>query len=402
MLVSGAEAGLLYHDLAATALDWLYNRTDGDKHGRLVFSRNSTKNSQFGKDVFGKFMISKMGAGMDCGTLRRRMEINAANAEEKGYISPHDRSLVSCLLQHSGKTAGLDYSDGGHVEAEECEREPSEETGDKGTAMNIKTIAEKWEDQQENARNPAVDPKVPLHFTRFLDGDNWNFRVGNCVTITPYEWLSAPDGRDWCVSWDAALTDEEKAFVMDKFELFAAHFEPGAAEARRLLDQADHDYLSVEVANLRTTEHKLITRIKALEDAAAAESDSGDGDPEWLHEVMEAADNLKYWNCRTVGYITRFQLALIEAARNKPAEVSANEIAAFIKYNDLGEWLQKKTVPPPADESDSESEYEQSDDEEEETVRAAVGAILKAISKPRARNTQAQRGRAHKKSRYTQ
>ena len=68
----------------------------------------------------------------------------------------------------------------------------------------------------------------------------------------------------------------------------------------------------------------------------------------------------------------------------------------------MGEWLQKKTVPPPADESDSESEYEQSDDEEEETVRAAVGAILKAISKPRARNTQAQRGRARKKSRYTQ
>ena len=418
-----SNAGLLYHDFAATALDWLYRRTDGDKHGRLVFSRNSKKNSMFGKDVFGKFMIDKLGAGMDCGSLRKRMEINAANAEEKGYISPHDRSLVSCLLQHSGKTAGLDYSDGGHVEAEECEREPSEETGDKGTAMNIKTIAEKWEDQQENARNPAVDPKVPLHFTRFLDGDNWNFGVGNCVTVTPYEWLSAPDGRGWCVSWDAALTDEEKAFVMDKFELFAAHFEPGAAEARRLLDQADHDYLSVEVANLRTTEHKLITRIKALEDAAAAESDSGDGDPEWLHEVMEAADNLKYWNCRTVGYITRFQLALIEAARNKPAEVSANEIAAFTKYNDLGEWLraevsaneiaafteyndlgeclQKKTVPPPADESDSESEYEQSDDEEEETVRAAVGAILKAISKPRARNT-AQRGRARKKSRYTQ
>ena len=81
--------------------------------------------------------------------------------------------------------------------------------------------------------------------------------------------------------------------------------------------------------------------------------------------------------------------------------MSANEIAAFTEYNDLGECLQKKTVPPPADESDSESEYEESDDEEE-TVRAAVGAILKAISKPRARNTQAQRGRAHKKSRYTQ
>ena len=425
-----SKAGLLYHDYAATALDWLYRHTDGDTHGRLVFSRNSKKNSQFGKDVFGKFMIEKLGAGMDCGSLRRRMEINAAMAAEQKRISPHDRSLVSCCLQHRGKTAGLDYSDGGHeVEEREPELSPggstansseeeevhieeadpgqnADETGSNGTAMTIKTIVEKWEDQQENVRDPAVDPKVPLHFTRFLDGDDENFDTGNCITITPYEWFSASNGRDWCVSWDqyawpdAALTDEEKAFVMDKFELFAAHFEPGAAEARRLLDQADHDYLSVEVAKLRTTEHKLIGRIKALEDAAA-KSDSGDGNPEWLHEVMEAADDLKYDNCRTEGDIVRFQLALAKAARKKPAEVSANENAAYIKYHDLAEWLKKKTEPPPGDESDSESEYEESDDEEE-TVRAAISAVLAAMAKPRARKKSQRGGAGKKKSRYTQ
>ena len=78
----------MYNDYAATALDWLYNRTDGDKHGRLVFSRNSKKNSQFGKDVFGKFMIEKLGVGMDCGSLRRRLEINAAMAVTIDRLCP--------------------------------------------------------------------------------------------------------------------------------------------------------------------------------------------------------------------------------------------------------------------------------------------------------------------------
>jgi hypothetical protein len=317
-----SRAGILYHDYAATALDWLYRHTDGDTHGRLVFSRNSKKNIQFGKDVFGKFMIEKLGAGMDCGSLRRRMEINAAMAAEQKRISPHDRSLVSCCLQHRGKTAGLDYSDGGHeVEEREPELSPggsiansseeeevhieeadpgqnADETGGNGTAMTIKTIVEKWEDQ------------------------------------------------------------------------------------------------------LRTTEHKLIGRIKALEDAAA-KSDSGDGNPEWLHEVMEAADDLKYDNCRTEGDIVRFQLALAKAARKKPAEVSANENAAYIKYHDLAEWLKKKTEPPPGDESDDEEEYEESDDEEE-TVRAAISAVLAAMAKPRARKRSQRGGAGKKKSRYTQ
>ena len=149
------------------------------------------------------------------------------------------------------------------------------------TAMNVKAIVKKWEDEQEDARNPAVDPKLPLHFTRFLDGDDEHFVVGNCVETTPFEWLSAPDGRDWCVSWDAALTDEEKAFVMDKFEDFAAHFRPGAAEARRLLDQAANDHLTIEVATLTAKVTALRTRINALEDTDAdtGSVDDTDTDP---------------------------------------------------------------------------------------------------------------------------
>ena len=59
--------------LAATALDWLYSRTKGDKDGRLVFSRSETKDSPFGKAVFGTYMKEQyQGAkDMDCGALRR-------------------------------------------------------------------------------------------------------------------------------------------------------------------------------------------------------------------------------------------------------------------------------------------------------------------------------------------
>ena len=46
----------------------------------------------------------------------------------------------------------------------------------------------------------------------------------------------------------------------------------------------------------------------------AAASDSS-----WLKDLAEEAEHLAYDNCRTEGDITRFQLALIKAARNKPS-----------------------------------------------------------------------------------
>jgi hypothetical protein len=171
--------------------------------------------------------------------------------------------------------------------------------------------------------------------------------------VTPYEWFSAADGRDWCVPFEQgagntdqqrawALTGEEQAFVLSNFELFAAHFE--AAQPRLVRQNAvteDEDF-----------------------DGGDDDEDFGGGDSSeepssWLKDLAEEAEHLAYDNCRTEGDITRFQLALIKAARNKPVEVSANENAAYIKYHDLGEWLKKKTEPPPGDESDSDSEYEQ-------------------------------------------
>ena len=71
------------------------------------------------------------------------------------------------------------------------------------------------------------------------------------------------------MSWGSALTDEDKDFVMGNIGLFAAHFEPGAEEARRMLDQAANDHLTIEVATLTAKVTALRTRINALEDTDA-------------------------------------------------------------------------------------------------------------------------------------
>ena len=266
----------------------------------------------------------------------------------------------------------------------------------------LKTIVQKWEDQQENVRDPAVDPKVPLNFTRFLDGDDDNFMSGNCITITPYEWFSAPDGRGWCVSWDhyvhadATLTDKEKSFVMDKFELFATHFEPGAAEARRLLDQADHDYLNANISKLTTQNHSLRQRIEALEAAATAGSaDAGKADQaktqpadiNWLKEVIDTAEDFKYENCRTPGDIVRFKLAIARAALKRPASMTRNDQVAWAKYNELADWIE----PTPAEDiSSDESETESdSDDCVADDVLAALrqGFVLKPRARRRGAST---------------
>ena len=77
--------------------------------------------------------------------------------------------------------------------------------------------------------------------------------------MTPYEWFSAADGRDWCVPFEQdagntdqqrawALTGEEQAFVLSNFELFAAHFK--AAQPRLVRQNAvteDEDFDDDEV-----------------------------------------------------------------------------------------------------------------------------------------------------------
>ena len=121
---------------------------------------------------------------------------------------------------------------------------------------------------------------------------------------------------------------------------------------------------------------------------------------DWLKEVIEAAEEFKYDNCRTTGDVVRFKLVLARAALNQPRVMSIGENAAWAKYNDLIHYIQTAEDSHDA-ETISESESE-SEDEDEETVRAAVGAVLKAISKPRARKNQGVMRRANKKSRHSQ
>ena len=98
----------------------------------------------------------------------------------------------------------------------------------------LKAIVDKWTVAWETARG-CDDDGASLSFHRFLNGDTTDFSTHNCITVTPYEWFSAADGRDWCVLFaqDAcntdqqrtwALTEEEQAFVLSNFPLFAAHF----------------------------------------------------------------------------------------------------------------------------------------------------------------------------------
>ena len=115
--------------LAATALDWLYNRTKGDTAGRLVFSRSETEDSPFGKSVFGTYMKEqyKGTKDMDCGALRKRIEIMANQLLKAEKITAADRALVSTLLQHKAETAALDYLPAGDTELTESEPEPAPE-----------------------------------------------------------------------------------------------------------------------------------------------------------------------------------------------------------------------------------------------------------------------------------
>jgi hypothetical protein len=186
---------------------------------------------------------------------------------------------------------------------------------------------------------------------------------------------------------DAALTDEEKAFVMDNFDLFAAHFEPRAAESRRLLDDATTNFLQGEIGKLRT-------RINALEDKSDARSKPAE---HWLHPVRTAAAELQDGMTRCA--VVRLKLAIAEAARNMPARPETmtqsyiNDDSAWIKYQELAEWAMKSTLSDSDDDSsddsgddsgedtDDDSEDEGLDVEEALEVLARHGFALK----PRAR-----------------
>ena len=85
-----------------------------------VPSRSDSKDSVFGKSVFGAYMREqyKGNKEMDCGALRKRIEITASQLADAGRITLADRALVSNLLQHKAQTAALDYLPAGDTEPE--------------------------------------------------------------------------------------------------------------------------------------------------------------------------------------------------------------------------------------------------------------------------------------------
>eukprot|EP01046_Picozoa_sp_COSAG06_P071190 COSAG06_NODE_20254_length_802_cov_1.773826_2_plen_117_part_00 len=103
----------------------------------------------------------------------------------------------------------------------------------------IKNIVAKWQ-VGVNRSWDGDGEQPPITFSRFLDGDEGNFMGDNCIEVTPYEWFSAPDGRDWCVPFaqdkgaspagDISLTGEEVAFVWNNFDALATFFAPQVSQ----------------------------------------------------------------------------------------------------------------------------------------------------------------------------
>lgn len=107
---------------------------------------------------------------------------------------------------------------------------------DELASMSLACIVAKWQ-AGANRSWDGEGEQPPIEFTRFLDGCVDNYMTNNCVTVTPHQWFSAPDGHDWCVPFtqrfsaqggadDISLTATEEAFVLENFGAFAKHFEP--------------------------------------------------------------------------------------------------------------------------------------------------------------------------------
>ena len=286
-LTAIGQTRLLRPDLVASALKTLYEASD--KTG-YVFSRTANGKSRFGdarlRDAFREQELS-------IGELRRRIETDANSLGREGKLSAPDRERITYILQHTVVAADEDYvhdaedaarplvrqdavSDeeltSQHALAEDAATQDqpadSEALEDAAAAESdsdeelrqfaariraleeaaagaaaaptpesspmLKAIVDKWTVAWETARG-CDDDGASLSFHRFLNGDTTDYSTHNCITVTPYEWFSAADGRDWCVLFaqDAcntdqqrtwALTEEEQAFVLSNFPLFAAHF----------------------------------------------------------------------------------------------------------------------------------------------------------------------------------
>ena len=318
------NASLLYPDLAATALDWLYNRTKGDTAGRLVFSRSETEDSPFGKSVFGTYMKEqyKGAKDMDCGALRKRIEIMANQLLKAEKITAADRALVSTLLQHKAETAALDYLPAGDTELTESEPEPAPELEQVSEPEQDSESepAESTSNGDEKANPIAVDTGDIVELIQEYEGKS-NMLVTIDGTNLVLELIQ--DSRNPKHNWTFAPHNPGFKHHVAHFDEFGVHQvcispSPDLSSARVLELVVNFHSTGVELLDAGGEGYQLHV-IGHLDKTSAGATRATDDD--WLKEVIEGAENFQYDNCRTVGDIVRFKLTLARAVLNRPTDM---------------------------------------------------------------------------------
>ena len=92
-----SDVGLLQPQFVSEALQCLFARTSSP-NGRLVFSHSGTEEEIFKKNKFCKFFAAKIGIGMDCAQLRKRLELDANALTAKGTIDAACQALLARVL----------------------------------------------------------------------------------------------------------------------------------------------------------------------------------------------------------------------------------------------------------------------------------------------------------------
>ena len=111
----------------------------------------------------------------------------------------------------------------------------------------ITSIVAKWHAGVNRSWN-GDGAQPPITFFRFEYNTDYAYEAPPFLKwkshraptrVTPYEWFSAPDGRDWVVPFtqrftppgveDISLTPDEEAFILDNFATLAEYFAPRAS-----------------------------------------------------------------------------------------------------------------------------------------------------------------------------
>ena len=121
----------------------------------------------------------------------------------------------------------------------------------------VTSIVAKWQaGANAMARCDGNGAQSPITFFRFEYNTDYAYEAPPFLKwkshraptrVTPYEWFSAPDGRDWVVPFtqrftppgveDISLTPDEEAFVLDNFATLAEYFAPRASSPATYVDE---------------------------------------------------------------------------------------------------------------------------------------------------------------------